>query len=167
MPFISILGSATAPIGSVDIPFQEPASIKRSNGLWDGLPWVFNKTSGLVTLAVSFPIPDTYSGTPAIDLVLYSTAIVGDMVFDIDYNVIDTNEDFDPATWQRSVSGTLTVNGTTLHRSVLSIGLTAGDFTGHAGGTVEAYISRDGGDAADTMAAAAILSEARFDFDDT
>lgn len=162
---LSIIGGFTAPTGTTGHPFPELSSVKHTNDLYPNFVWVFNDTSAKNSIAGRFTVPKDYVGTAKIVLSVYSTATSGNMVWDFDYRAIADNESTDPTTHQESVSsGAVAVPGTTLLRETISINLTSANLA--VDDIVEFLLSRDGADAADTVAAALVLAEAYFEYDD-
>ena len=111
-------------------------------------------------------MPQNYVDTANLVIVWTATAIIGDVEFDFDYRAVGGNdvESFDQAGVQESVNANDTAPSAIHERMELTIALTDGNFA--AGDTVEFYFPRDGTDVGDTMAAAALVFELFFEFND-
>ncbi len=146
--------------------FIEPFDVKATNDVWDRPVAVFNDGSTRNGLHGGFAIPKNYVGSPVIVYVWTSTAITGDVVWDCDYRAVGGNdaESLDQTGNQESVTVTDTAPGAALRRLEATSALTAGNFA--VDDEVTFTIFRDGTDAADTMAAAALLFNLYFQFSD-
>jgi len=162
---IPILGWQARPDDSGDV-FWEPASIKQTNGLWNYGVWIFNDTANRNGLYGAFIVPQNYVGSPAVKPLWTSTGITGDVEWDFDMRAIggDDTESLDQATAQESVNTNDTAPSAIHERMLPSLALTAGNLA--AGDLVQFGLFRDGTDAGDTMAAAAILHELIFEYAD-
>lgn len=137
--------------------FSEPYSIKATNDIFPFNVLIFNDTSTRLGAYGTFHVPQNYVGTPKIYPVWSSTAITGNVVWDVDYRAVggDDAESMDQATAQEALTVTDAAPSAAHERNTPSVSLTAANLA--AGDTVEFGVFRDGADAADTMAAAAIL----------
>ena len=162
---VPILGHGTTPDTSGDV-FQEPYSIKAINGLWQRLVTIFNDTAARIGLRGGFAVPKNYVGTPKIIIVWTATATSGDVEWDFDYRAVggDDSESLDQATAQESVNQNDTAPSAIHERMEVSLSLTAGNFA--VDDEVEFELFRDGTDAGDTMAAAAIVFGVYFEYTD-
>jgi putative transposon-encoded protein len=162
---LPILGWPTKPDGSGDV-FFEPFSIQATNDVWDRLVAVFNDTATRIGLHGGFAVPKDYVGSANLVLVWTSTAVAGNVAWDCDYRAVggDDAESLDQAGTQESVTGTAAAPTAALNRLETSIAFTAANFS--PDDEVEFTLFRDGTDAADTMAAAAILFGAFFEYAD-
>lgn len=164
---ISILGWNTLPDSAGNV-FFEPYSVKATNDAFPQIVVVFNETALKQGIYGAFPIPQNYVGTPLIVIVWTSTAITGTCVWDFDYRAVGGNdtESLDQATVQENVTVSDVAPGAANRRLEVTVALTAGNLA--AGDTVEFELSRDGTDAADTLAgaAAAILHDVLFRYND-
>jgi len=162
---IPILGWQTRPDDSGDV-FFEPYSVKATNDLWDYMVLIFNDTATRIGVRGSFIVPQNYVGSPVIKPLWTATAITGDVEWDFDYRAIggDDTESLDQATAQESVNTNDTAPSAIHERMLPSLALTAGNLA--AGDIVQYELFRDGTDAGDTMAAAAILHELIFEYAD-
>ena len=162
---IPILGWATVPDTSGDV-FFEPYSVKATNDQWDHLVCVFNDTATRIGLRGRFDVPQNYVGTANLVVVWTSTATSGDVEWDFDYRAVGGNdtESLDQSGTQESVNANDTAPSAAHERMEISISLTDGNFA--AGDTVQFELFRDGTDAGDTMAAAAMLFGLFFEYAD-
>lgn len=163
---LPILDWATVPDSSGNV-FFEPYSVKATNDVWLRLVAVFNNTaSARMGLHGGFTVPNNYVGTAKVIVVWTSTATSGNNVWDFDYRVVsgDDTTSFDQSGTQESVSVTDAAPGAAHRRLEASVNLTSGNFSANA--NVEFALYRDKSDAADTMAAAAMLFELYFEYAD-
>jgi len=161
---IPILGFPTLPDNSGDV-YPEPAAVNlQANDRYPELLFVFADTATKIGLGFAFKVPKNYVGTPKIVLVWATTAITGSVVWDVDYRAIADAESLDPSTDQEAVTATSAAPGTARLRKDASLTLTAGNLA--ADDVVQGKISRDGADASDTLAAAAYLVGAFFEYAD-
>lgn len=137
-----------------------------TNDLYDGLIVAFADSAVKNVLHGRFYVPKNYVGTPLLIIVWTAIVITGNVVWDFDYSAIGGNdtESLDPSAHQQSVTVTDAAPGAVNRRLEVSISLTAGNFA--ADDTVEFMFSRDGTDAADTMAGTALLMDLYFQFND-
>ena len=162
---IPILGFSTVPDDSGDV-FLEPYSIKATNDVWKRLVAIFNDTSTRIGLRGSFDVPKDYVGSPNVIVVWTATATSGDVEWDFDYRAVGGNdvESLDQTGTQESVNVNDTAPSAIHERMEASLTLTAGNFA--ADDTVLFELFRDGVDAGDTMAAAAIVHGVLFEYAD-
>lgn len=162
---LSILGWQTRPDDTGDV-FFEPYSIKATNDQWQHLVLVMNDTATRNGVYGVFDVPQNYVGTANLIVVWTSTATSGDIEADFDYRAVGGNdtESLDQAGTQESVNSNDTAPSAAHERMELSIALTDGNFS--AGDTVEFFFPRDGTDAGDTMAAAALIFGLFFEYAD-
>lgn len=162
---IPILGPNTIPDTSGDV-YQEPYTIKATNDVWGLMPWAFNDTGTRIGLKGGFLVPKGYVGSALIVPYWTATATSGNVVWDFDYRAVggDDAESLDQAGTQQSV--TLTdAAPTAAHRLLIpTVGLTSANLA--ADDFVEFEFFRDMSDAADTMAAAALLFGLYFQYAD-
>lgn len=164
---VPILGFATSPTG--DDVFMEPASIKGTNGFFQGYVLVFNDSGADDECFGRFTVPQNYVGSANLVIVWTTTATSGDVEWGIAYRAVGGNdtESLDQATAQESL---LTGNNDTApsaanERMEYSISLTDGNFA--AGDTVQYILSREGADAGDTIAAAVRVYDLYFEYSDS
>ena len=162
---ISILGWGTIPDSSGNV-FFEPYDVKATNDVWDRLVCIFNDTATRLGLKGGFTIPKNYVGNPKIIVVWSSTAITGNTVWDFDYRAVGGNdtESLDQVGTQESVTVTDAAPTAIHNRLEASMALTTANLA--VDDEVEFELFRDGTDAGDTMAAAAILFGAYFSYAD-
>lgn len=162
---ISILGHNTVPDNSGSV-FFEPYTVKATNDVWGLLAAIFNDTATRIGLRGAFNVPKNYVGSAAIIVVWTSTAITGDVEWDFDYRAVggDDAESLDQASAQESVNQNDTAPSATDERMEASLALTASNLA--VDDTVEFELFRDGTDAGDTMAAAAVVFDVLFQYAD-
>ena len=162
---LPILGFATVP-DDTGTAFFEPYSIKATNDVWKHLVLVLNDTAADHGVYGLFDVPQNYVDTANLVIPWTSTATVGDVEFDFMYRAVggDDAESLDQAGSQEDVNGNDTAPSAVNERMELTIALTDGNFA--AGDTVEFFFSRDGTDAGDTMAAAALVFGLFFEYND-
>lgn len=162
---IPILGFGTNLDTSGDV-FFEPYSIKATNDVWDRLVCIFNDTATRIGLHGGFTVPKNYVGTAKIIVVWTSTATSGDVEWDFDYRAVggDDAESLDQAGTQETVNINDTAPSAAHERMEASLTLTSGNFA--VDDEVEFTLFRDGTDAGDTMAAAAIVFSVLFEYTD-
>jgi len=137
-----------------------------TNDVWDRLVLVFADTATRKGLRGGFAIPKNYVGSPALKIVWTATAITGNVVWDYDYRAVGGNdaESLDQAGTQESVTVTDAAPAAAHNRLEASVALTAANFA--VDDEVEFEFFRDGVDAADTMAASALLFGLYFEYSD-
>jgi hypothetical protein len=160
---IPILGFGTVPDASGDV-FFEPYSIKATNDVWDRLVAIFNDTATRIGLHCGFTVPKDYASNAKIIVVWTSTATSGDVEWDFDYRAVggDDTESLDQAGTQESVNLNDTAPSAAHERMETALSLTSGNLA--ADDEVEGTLFRDGADAGDTMAAAAIVFQVLFEY---
>ena len=162
---IPILGGLTIPDAAGQV-FLEPYTTKATNDNWAHLVWVFNDTASRKGLRGVFSVPQNYVDTANLIVTWTAIATSGDVEWDFDYRAVGGNdtESFDQATAQETVNANDTAPSAVNERMEISIALTDGNFA--AGDTVQFELFRDGTDAGDTMAAAALLFVLEFEYAD-
>jgi len=162
---IPILGWGTVPDTSGNI-FFEPYDVKATSDVWDRLVCIFNDTATRLGLRGGFTVPKNYVGAPKIIVVWTSTAITGDVEWDFDYRAVGGNdtESLDQAGTQETVNLNDTAPGAAHRRLETLLALTAANLA--VDDEVEFELFRDGTDAGDTMAAAAIVFAVLFEYSD-
>jgi len=160
-----ILGWATVPNASGDV-FLESYDVKATNDVWDALVVVFNDTATRIGLAGRFTVPKNFVGTAKIIVVWTTTATSGNVVWDFDYRAVggDNSESLDQSGTQESVTVTDGAPGAAHRRMEASVSLTSSNLA--VDDEVEFELFRDGADAGDTMAAAALLFQVLFEYAD-
>lgn len=163
---IPILGAASFPTDTAGNVFFEPYSIKATNDVWKRLVCVFNDTATRIGLAGGFTVPKNYAGGAKIIVVWTSTATSGNCRWEFDYRTVagDDSASLDQAGTEESAGVTDAAPTAAHNRLEASISLTAGNLSGDE--EVEFELFRDGADAADTMAAAALLFSLMFEYVD-
>lgn len=159
----SILGVNTREDNSGNV-FVEPFSVKATNDLFSPDVAIFNDSGTRIGLRGVFRVPQNYVGSPAILIEWTSTATSGNVVWDFDYRAIATGESLDPSTVQEAATVTDAAPASAMNRESASISLTGANLA--AGDLVLFELFRDGANGSDTMAAAAILMHAYFQYAD-
>lgn len=162
---IPILGPGTFPDASGGV-FFEPYSIKATNDVWKRLVCIFNDTATRIGLRGGFTVPKNYVGSGKIIVVWTSTATTGNCRWEFDYRTVggDDTTSLDQTTTEESAVVTDAAPTAAHRRLEAQITLTAANLA--ADEEVEFELFRDGADAADTMAAAAIVFAVLFEYAD-
>ena len=162
---INVLGWPTIPDTSGNV-FFEQYDVKATNDVWDRLVLIFNDTATRLGLHGGFTVPKNYVGTAKIIIVWTSTAISGDVEFDFDYRAVggDDTESLDQAGTQETVNLNDTAPSAAHERMEVALALTSANLA--ADDEVEFTLFRDGTDAGDTLAAAAIVFAVLFEYAD-
>lgn len=162
---IPIINWSSVPDSSGNV-FPEGYDVKATNDVWDRLVMIFNDTATRDGFHGGFTIPKNYVGTANLIVVWTTTATTGDVEWDFDYRAVGGNdtESLDQAGTQESVNAADTAPSAAHERLELSIALTSANFA--ADDEVTYTFFRDGTDAGDTMAAAAILFNLLFEYSD-
>ena len=162
---IPIIGWSAVPDGSGNV-FIEPYDVKATSDVWDSLVLIFNDTATRLGFRGRFVVPKNYVGTAKIIVVWTSTATSGDVEWDFDYRAVggDDSESLDQAGTQESVNLNDTAPGAAHRRLECLLALTSANLA--VNDEVEYELFRDGTDAGDTMAAAAIVFSVLFEYAD-
>ena len=160
---IPILGASVLPDSSGSV-FLEPASVKATTEVFNDLVWVFSDTATRIGLHGSFVVPQNYVGTAVVKVYWYTSATAGDVEWDFDYRAVAAGELLDSATVQETVNQNDTAEGTAFDLAITSLTLTGGNFA--VGDLVRFALYRDGTDAGDTLAAAAVVDTVLFQYAD-
>lgn len=162
---ISIFGWSTVPDTSGDV-FFEPYDVKATNDVWDYLVAIFNDTATRLGLRGKFDVPQNYVGSAKIIVHWTATATTSDVEWDFDYRAVggDDAESLDQTGTQESVNVADTAPSAVNERMTATLSLTSTNIV--AGDTVQFELFRDGTDAGDTMAAAAIVHDVLFEYAD-
>lgn len=163
---IPILNQFTRPDDSGNV-FWEPFHVKATNDVWRHGVWVYNNVgTARIILYGSFLVPKNYVGTPSIILPWSASILTGNVVWDIDYRAVggDNAESLDQLGAQESLTVTDAAPTAAWNRLTASVNLTAANLA--ADDMVQFLIARDKSDAADTMAGAALLFGAWFQYND-
>lgn len=150
--------SLTRPDDSGNV-FWEPLNVKATNDVWQHGVWVFNDTATRLLIYGSFMVPQNYVGTPSIIVPWTSTATTGNVVWDFDYRAIggDDAESIDQTGTQEALTVTDAAPTAAFRLLVPSMSLTGSNLA--AGDFVQFLLGRDGANASDTMAAAALAMQ--------
>jgi len=144
---------------------SQPASILDANDLFGQLPvLIFKDTGTKIGASVRIPVPKNYVGTPKIGVRWKANATTGDLVVDVDLRSIAVNEPGDPTTFQESLTVTDTADATARDLNDAEVSVTAANLA--VDDSLFIVISRDGADAADTLAASAELIDAWLEYAD-
>lgn len=162
---IDILDWSQVPDTSGNV-FPEGYDVKATNDVWDRMVWIFNDTATRIGLHGGFAVPKNYVGGATLVIVWTATATTGNVVWDFDYRTVGGNDttSLDQTGTEQSVTVTDAAPGAANRRLEATVALTAANFA--ADEEVEFTLFRDGVDAADTMAAAAILFRLQFEYSD-
>lgn len=144
--------------------YPKPSSINDTNDLMPHEILAFKDSGTKVGASATFQVPASYVGTPKLQVVWKSTATSGAVVWDVDFAAKAVNETLDPAAADESETVTTTTDATALDRNESEVTPTGSTFA--AEDLVFVKVSRDGVDAADTMAAEALLEGIAFEFAD-
>lgn len=160
---ISLLGANTVPDNSGDC-WQNPLSTLQTNEVWPFLIFNFGGTiannaapTTRIGLYGQCQIPQNLIASPVIIPVWTASITTGDVKWEFDYRVVDGNdtESLDQVGVEESVGATDTAPSAAWERLTPTMALTLANL--HPGATLQWALFRDGTDAADTMAATAIL----------
>lgn len=137
--------------------FPEPQSIKATNDRYPLHVMIFKDSGTKISAGFSFEVPDDFVSAPVFRPRWSTPTITGSAVWDVDYTAVggDDTESLDPATDQEALTVTDVAPTAANRRLTPSLAATAANFA--AGKTVIGKISRDGLDAADTLAADIML----------
>lgn len=160
----SIMGFSIVPDLTGDV-FFEPLSAKAANDEWRRLVGVFNDTSTRLALHLGFIVPENFATQPKFVVDWASSAVTGDVRWEVDYRVVEPGENLDQVGVEETVGATVTVPATAFDLERTELLPTATNFA--RGAEVELRLVRDGADAADTAAAAALLLDLLFAYSDT
>jgi hypothetical protein len=160
---ILILGSNTIPDTSGDV-FLEPYSIKDTGTAIDPMVWIFNDSGAKIGLRGSFQVPQNYVGTAKSNIYWNANATTGDVVWDLSYLTRTSGEDMGAAATDTTDTVTTSTNATAFNLNKSTMTLTSGDFA--AGDIVTFEVFRDGLSGSDTLAVAAIMFIATFEYAD-
>ncbi len=161
---IPILGVNTIPDESGDV-FLEPWSIKATGApAIDPLVLIFNESGAKDGIRGNFQVPQNYVGTAKFIIIWTANATTGVLNMDLSYLTRSAGEDFGAAATDTTDNATDTKTGTVDVYEELSFTVTSADFA--AGDEVLFELFRDSLDAADTMAAPAVVFGVYFEYSD-
>lgn len=133
-----------------------PASLLNTNDQHDGIQHLFFPNgSAKTTASLAIRVAENYVDTLKFIVRWKSTTTSGDVVWDVDYNSVAVGETADPSGYQRSITVTDTVAGTTNLESECDLTGTDADLA--VGDRLQISLSRDLADGADTMSGTAEL----------
>jgi hypothetical protein len=137
--------------------YLEPLDVSGSNDQWDHFVWVLEDSGTKIGIHGSVEVPQNYVGTAVLVVVWTTPATSGDVVFDFDYRAVGGNdtESLDQAGTQEAVTVTDTAPSAAFERMEAEIALTSANLA--AGDTLQFLLSRDGAQAADTLAADCLI----------
>jgi hypothetical protein len=164
MARVSLLGRV-CPDANADAPHPKSSVIDDTNQVFPHILWAFrNSGTGTKSLGGSISIPSNYgtSGTVKIIIVWKTPATTGDMKWFVSYRDVATDESFNPTTADESLTVVTTAKGTTLWRAESEVTLTAANLV--ANHTLLWRVGRAADDAADTLAAEALLEDVLLEY---
>lgn len=159
---IPIIGSGSTPDDSGNM-FFEPYAVKATNDVWRRLVAIFNEDAAAVLMYGGFTVPKNYIDNAKIVIYWTSIANSGDVEWDFAYRAVAAGQDLDD-TAQEGVNQEDTAPANAHDLVITELALTSGNFA--VDDEVEFILSRDGSDAGDTMAAAAIVFAVMFEYTD-
>lgn len=144
--------------------YLEPASVRQTNDRYPGLPLIFKDAAAKSSAGFRFDLPQDFVSAPLFRVVWSTPTITGSVVWDVDYTAVggDDTESLDPATDQEVLTVTDVAPAAANRRLIPSVAATAANFA--VGDTVVGKLSRDGLDAADTLADAVMLYDLVFEY---
>jgi hypothetical protein len=158
---IPILGFGTVPDASGEV-FFEPYSVKDTGTVLDPLVLIFNDSGTVDGVRGSFTVPENYVGSPVLKIYWTANATSGTTQWDWSILVSGSTDDMGAAAARTSETASDTKTGTAFALEIVSITLTAGDYTAGEIATFELF--RD--TVTDSMAAAAIVFAVNFEYAD-
>jgi len=166
---IPIHGAMTMPDSTGEC-FPESYQVLATNDVWQRMVWRFGSSNAAAPtvrhgLHGGFAVPKNYVGTPVVVIVWTATLTSGNVVWDFEYRTVGGNDttSLDQAGTEESVTVTDAAPGAANRRLEATISLAANFAVDEE---VEFFLARDGADAADTMAGAALLVGAYFQYAD-
>lgn len=162
---ISLLAGRVSPQADNDAPYPKPSIIDETNDRFPHISWAFrNSGTGAKYLGGCISIPSNYStsGTVKIIIVWKTIATSGDVKWFVSYVDRAVDESFDPSADDEALTVTTTAKGTTLWRALSEVTLTASNLT--ANNTLLWRLGRAADDAADTLAAEALVEDVLLEF---
>lgn len=159
---MSIFG-ALQPDTSGNVWF-EPSSIALTNDRFPALVLRFKDTATKLKAFGDFSVPKDFVSAPKLVAIWGSSATAGNCVWDAEYKAIAAGESLDPSTDDETATVTTAVGASAWLQRSSSLTLTAANFA--IDDLVEFSFGRDGTDAADTLAADALLFDLLFEYSD-
>ena len=161
--------NATAQPDSTGECWFEPYSILATNDVWKHLVGRFGSSNAAQPTVRhgfygSFVVPKDYVGTAKLIPYWTATVTTGNVVWDFDYRSVggDDTTSLDQTGTEEAL--TVTDAAPTAANRLLAPSLTLTSTNLAADEVIEFYFARDGVDAADTMAASAILHALLFEY---
>lgn len=152
--------------------FPEPFAVLATNDAWDPLVFRFGISNAAQPTVRHgffgiFTVPQNYTSAAVVIPMWTASLTTGNVVWDFDYRTVtgDDTTSLDQAGTEAATTVTDAAPSAAFERNTPSIAQTDGNFA--AGETVEYFFARDGADAADTMAGAALLFELVFQYTGT
>jgi len=149
----------------------EPYDVLATNDAWKRLVLRFGASNAAQPTVRhgahgGFTVPKNYVGSSVLVIVWTATLTSGNVVWDFDYRTVAGNDttSLDQSGTEQAVTVTDAAPGAAHRRLEITSSLTAANFA--ADEEVEFFLARDGADAADTMAGAALLFNAFFEYAD-
>lgn len=143
--------------------YPKPSSIDDANDRFPVEILAFKDSGTRIGASARFAIPKNYVGTPKGYVAWKTTATSGDVVWDVDQKAIADGESLDPSTDDDAQTVTTTAPGTARLRKDSTVTFSG---TYAPDDIVEVSIYRDGAQAADTLAAEALLEGYFFEWAD-
>jgi putative transposon-encoded protein len=143
--------------------YPKPSSIDDANDRFPVEILAFKDSGTRIGASARFAVPKNYVGTPKIQAHWKTTATTGDVVWDVDTKAIADGESLDPSTDDDAQTVTTTAPGTARLRKDSEVTLTG---TYAPDDIVQVSVYRDGAQAADTLAAEALLEGISFQYAD-
>ncbi len=145
------------------------SALKATNGVFPRNVLVYNPSSTRDGSFGGFTVPKNYSGAttdPKIIVVWSTVNTSGDVEWDFDYRAIggDDSESLDQVGTQETVNQNDTAPSASWEKMEASLTLTRGNFA--VDDEVQFGLYRDQTDAGDTLAVAALVWSAHFEYDD-
>jgi hypothetical protein len=145
--------------------YPKPSSIDDANDYAPREVLAFKDSGTAIRASATFQVPADYVGTPKAQVIWKANATSGAAVWDVDFVSRAVGESLDPSASDESETVTTTTDATALDRNESEVTPTGSTFT--AEDLVLLRLTRDGADAADTLAAEALLEGVAFEYSDT
>lgn len=144
--------------------YPKPSSIDDANDFFPHEILAFKDSGTKIGASATFLIPDNYVGTPKLQIIWKANATSGAAVWDVDFSAVAVGESLDPAAAAESETVTTTTDATAFDRNESEVTPTGTTFA--VEDLVLLKVSRDGVDAADTLAAEALFEGVAFEYAD-
>lgn len=144
--------------------YPKPDSVDQANDLVPDEILAFKDSGTKIGASTTFQIPANYVGTPKGQVIWKADATTGDAVWDVDFVSRAVGESLDPSSADESETVTTTTDATAFDRNESEVTPTGSTFA--AEDLCKVKVSRDGADAADTLAAEALFEGFAFEYAD-